>query len=150
MKVEKISKEELEKLSGKYIFHGSQTLFEVAQPHKAKCDTKKKENEQFAIYGSPSFDFSIVFAFPKMPLDKYRWACMNVDGKFVGVLRDDTYIEEDAVGYIYCFDKKYFAEVEKGSPQYVCKKAIKPEHIFKVEYKDFKEHFIVEEKHLEL
>ena len=52
MKVEKITKVELLKLEGKYIFHGSEKLFDIAMPHQAKCDTKKKENGALAIFKS--------------------------------------------------------------------------------------------------
>lgn len=147
MKAEKMTKEELLKLEGKYIFHGSEKLFDIALPHQAKCDTKKKENEQFAIYGSPDLNFSIVFAFPKSPYKKYRWSCKFVNGKYVGVLHDDTYIEEDSKGYLYCFDKTKFEPTEKGSAQYVCKKPLKPELILEVAYKDFKENFINDFEH---
>ena len=145
MEIKNLTKEQIKELQGKYIFHASPILFEVAKPHQAKCYSKKKDNEQFAIYGSPDLNFSIVFAFEKLPKEKFKWSCKYVNGKFMGVLSDETYIAEDAKGYLYCFNKTHFRETEKGSVQYVSKQELKPELVVEVYYKDFKNNFIKEE-----
>lgn len=141
-------REDLEKMVGEYIFHGSVNLFDIAKPHKAKCDTKNPKNEQFAIYGSTDLRFAVLFSFPKMPLKNYAWGVRLKEGKFVGVLNNNTYIEENAKGYIYCFNKKHFKPIEKGSSQYVCKYELCPEYVFEIKYKDFKDCFKKEKTEL--
>lgn len=143
--VKKISKTELLLLKDKYIFHGSHALFDVCKPHQAKCETKRKENEQFAIYGSSSLEFAILFAFEKLPKTKYSWSAdVGDDGKPFGLLKEGTYIAEEDFGFIYCFDKAKFKPTTAGSMQYVCKQELAPVAIYKVYYKDFKELFEIE------
>ena len=140
--VEEISKEELLKLKDKYIFHGSPALFDVCKPHKAKCDTGKKENNQFAIYGSSKLTFAILFTFEKLPKSKYKWSANTADdGSCYALLEEGTYIDENAFGYIYCFNKNKFEPTAPGSHQQVCKQQLTPEKIFKVYYKQFTELF---------
>ena len=56
-------------------------------------------------------------------------------------MHDDTYIDENAKGYVYCYDKSKFQETEKGSMQFVCYKPLKPEMVVEVYYTDYKELF---------
>lgn len=142
---QEISKEELLKLKGKYIFHGSPTLFDVCQPHLANCNTGKKENNQFAIYGSSNLSFSILFAFQKQPKERYSWHTSkerDQNGNFYAILEDGTYINEDAFGYLYCFEKAQFTPTEEGGHQYVCNKPLKPTKIYKIHFKQFSNQFV--------
>lgn len=140
--VEILSKEELLMLSGKYIFHGSHALFEVCKPHKAQCGTHMAENEQTAIYGSDDLNFSVLFAFEKLPSEHFSWSADFVDGKWVGKMFGGTYIDDNDYGYLYVFDKAHFTPTNAGGSQFVCKKEIRPLKIIKVFYKDLKDHFI--------
>ena len=139
---QEISKEELLKLKDKFIFHGSPTLFDICKPHQAKCDTGKKENSQFAIYGSSELTFAILFAFEKQPKSKYKWSANTAkDGSCYAILEEGTYVDEDAFGHIYCFDKTKFEPTAPGSHQQVCKKQLAPAKIYKIYYKQFSELF---------
>ena len=143
--VKEISKTELLLLKDKYIFHGSHVLFDVCKPHQARCNSKNAENEQFAIYGSSSLEFAILFAFEKLPKTKFSWeASVDDNGQSYGILKDGTYITQEDFGYIYCFDKTNFKPTTEGGVQYVCKTEQKPVAIYKVYYKDFKELFETE------
>lgn len=142
MKVEKISRKELFKIENDYIFHGSPTLFTVGKPHKAKCDTKNPSNEQNAIYGANDLRFAIIFSFEKLPRENFSWRAISYNGKYVAELRDDTYIDENAKGYLYCYDKTKFKPTSEGSSQYVCFKELKPKKVFEILYKDFKDLFV--------
>lgn len=148
MKVEELKKDELLELKGKYIFHGSITLFDEAKPHQARCSTKNPENEQFAVYGSPDLEFAILFAFPKLPEKEYNWSADHTDNGYVGVLHNKTYIDDNAYGYVYCFDKSKFKPTREGSSQFVCEENIVPEMVVKVWYKDFKELFVKEHSNI--
>lgn len=141
MEVKKITREELFGLENKYLFHGSPVLFIEAKMYKATCDSKNPLNEQTAIYASNNLRFAILFAFEKLPKDNFSWGAVYKNGAFVGELKNSTYIDENAKGYIYCFDKSKFKETEKGSMQYVCYQNLKPEKIFEVNYKDYKDLF---------
>ena len=136
-----LAKEELLKLNGKYIFHGSPVLFNICKPHKAHCGTRSKENEQMAIYGSDDINFAVLFSFKKLHQNRSSWSANYVDGEWRGILYNGTYIDNDDCGYLYLFDKSNFAPTIEGGSQFVCKKAIKPIKIIKVFYKDFKERF---------
>lgn len=139
--VKEISKLDLLKIKDEYIFHGSPKLFDNCKPHKAKCASHNPLNEQKAIYGTNNIEFAILFAFEKLPSDKYDW-CTVYDGKsYYAELHDKTYIEDNAFGYIYCFNKVEFNPIKDGSVQYVCKHNLNPVLIYKIYYKDFKELF---------
>ena len=142
MEIQKILRKELFNLENKFLFHGSPFLFVEAKVNKAKCDTKNPLNEQTAIYASNSLRFAILFDFEKLPKDNFSWKATFKNGDFVGELKNSTYIDENAKGYIYCFDKFKFRETEKGSRQFVCYENLKPETIFEICYKDFKDFFV--------
>lgn len=142
MQVDKIKKEDLFKLEKEYIFHGSPFLFEIGKPHKAKCNTKNPLNEQTAIYGANDLRFAIIFAFEKLPREKFSWAAVNRNGKYVAELRDDTYIDESSKGYLYCYDKTKFKPTSEGSAQYVCLEELKPVKVFEIEFKDYMDLFV--------
>lgn len=146
MEIEKITREELLKLEKDYIFHGSPTLFKKAKPHQAKCVTKNPLNEQVAVYGSNNLRFAIIFAFEKLPKQCFSWSAVNYNGEYFAELKDGTYVDDNAVSYIYLFNKSRFKETKKGSNQYVCYEDIEPERIFKIEYKNYKDLFITIEK----
>lgn len=146
MKIEKITRDKLFKLKDKYIFHGSSKLFDKAKPHQAKCDTKNPLNEQVAVYGAKDLRFAIIFAFEKLPKTNFSWAAINYDGQYVAELKNGTYIDENAKGYLYCFNKTKFKETQKGSNQYVCYEEIEPEIVFEIAYVDYKDFFINIEK----
>ncbi len=146
MKVSKITRDELFKLKDKYVFHGSTMLFNKAKPQQAKCDTKNPLNEQVAVYGAKDLRFAIIFAFEKLPKQNFSWAAVNYNGEYVAELKNGTYIDESAKGFIYCFDKSKFQETQKGSNQYVCYEEIEPEIIFEIEYIDYKDLFLQTEK----
>ena len=153
MEVRKLSRSELKKLEGNYVFHGSPTLFEEAMPHQATDYGNNPDNEHFAIYGSMELDFSIIFAFEKLPKARNHWRVVHVGGKrvgnkyvggrCVGELDKNTHIAEDAKGYLYCFDKKHFQPTTEGGRQYVCKYPVAPEIVSEVEYKDYMDLFEV-------
>ena len=65
MNIKKLNRNTLKSLEGKYIFHGSPTLFDVCKPNQAKDYNGNSDNEKFAIYGSMELDFSVLFAFDK-------------------------------------------------------------------------------------
>lgn len=142
MEVKKTTREELFKLGDKYIFHGSPILFNKAKPHRSKCDSKNPLNEQNAIYGSDDLRFAIIFAFEKLPKNNYSWAAVSHNGEYVAELRNGTFIDENARGYVYCFDKTKFLETEKGSAQYVCYEELEPEMILEIEYIDYQDLFV--------
>lgn len=50
-------------------------------------------------------------------------------------------IDENAQGYLYCFDKRSFTPTEPGSVQCVSKKGLIPEIIYIVDYKMVKHLF---------
>lgn len=144
-----ISKDELISLNGKYIFHGSHTLFDVCKPHLAKCESKRPENEHFAIYGSNNLTFALLFAFEKLPKNKLHWTAKHdASGNFYGVLKEGTYIAEDDFGYLYCFDPSYFTPTDNQGFQYICEKEIQPLKVFKVAYKDYNYLFFDENSHI--
>ena len=150
MKARKITRDELFKLKDKYIFHGSSKLFDKAKPQRAKCDTKNPLNKQIAVYGAKDLRFAIIFAFEKSPKTNFSWAAVSYDGQYVAELKNGTYIDDKAKGFLYCFDKSKFQETKKGSNQYVCYDAIDPEEIFEIEYIDYKDLFIKIEKTIEI
>ncbi len=146
IKVKEITKEKLLLLKNRFIFHGSHTLFNVCKPHQARCETKKQENEQFAIYGSSCLEFALLFAFEKLPRNKFSWSAdVDDNGQAYGLLKGGTYIAEDDFGYIYCFSKDKFLPTSEGSMQYVCKQEQSPVAVYKVYYKDFTDLFETEE-----
>lgn len=142
--VEILTKKELLKLNGKYIFHGSHALFDVCKPHKASCGSHKKENEQNAIYGSDNLTFAALFAFEKQPREHYSWRVDFCDGKWLGILSDNSFIKDNDFGYLYLFNKSLFVPTEVGGSQFVCKKEALPQRIIKIFYSDFKDQFKTE------
>lgn len=136
-----ISKEKLVELKGKYIFHGSPILFDICKPHNAKCNSKNPLNEQNAIYGSDNLEFAILFAFAKLPKDKFHWCAVSDDIGFYAELHGETYIDDNAQGYIYCFDKNNFEQIKENDVQYVCYKELEPLCVHKIFYKDYKNLF---------
>ena len=150
MQVEKIKRDELFKLEKEYIFHGSPKLFEIGKPHKAKCNTKNPVNEQNAIYGANDLRFAIIFAFEKLPSERFSWAAVNENGKYIAELRDDTYVDDNAKGYLYCYDKSKFKPTSQGSAQHVCMEELKPIKVFEIEYKDYVDLFVSVKKENEV
>lgn len=150
MKIEKITRDELFKLENDYIFHGSPKLFEIGKPHKAKCDTKNPLNEQTAIYGANDLRFAIIFAFEKLPRERFSWRAVNVNGEYIAELRDDTYIDENAKGYLYCYDKTKFKPSSEGSAQHICTEELKPLKVVEIEYKDYADLFVSVKKENEV
>ena len=142
VKVENLSKEELLSLKDDYIYHGSHTLFDVCKPQQSHCETHAVENEQNAIYGSDNILFSILFAFRKLPSEHFSWSASVIDNRWCGVLYDQTYIDKDDFGYIYCFEKSHFEQTSPGGNQFVCKTPLQPKRVIKVYYSDFKDLFI--------
>jgi len=142
MQIEKISRENLFKLENDYIFHGSPKLFDVAKPHHAKCDSKNPLNEQTAIYGANDLRFAIIFAFEKSPRQNYSWTAEKENGVYVGKLENGTYVDENAKGYLYCFEKSKFTPTSQNGEQYVCMEELKPQRIFELSYKDFSDFFV--------
>lgn len=136
-----VSKSKLLEIKNKYIFHGSPTLFSVCKPHKAKCESKNPLNEQNAIYGTNNLEFAILFAFEKLPIDKYDWCTVYDGNNYYAELHDDTFVDNDACGYIYCFEKEEFHSIKECGVQYVCDHELEPIKIYKIFYKDYKELF---------
>ena len=142
VKVEKIKRDELFKLERDYIFHGSPKLFEIGKPYKAKCNTKNPVNEKNAIYGVNDLRFSIIFAFEKLPRERFSWAAVNENGKYIAELRDDTYVDDNAKGYLYYYDKSKFKPTSQGSAQHVCMEELKPLMVVEIKYKDYSDLFV--------
>lgn len=121
----------------------------LGKPQQARCESKNPLNEQNAIYGSNSLRFALLFAFEKLPKNSCSWAVINENGTRFGELRDSTYIDENAKGYIYCYDKSKFQETKHGSSQFVCFHDLAPQRIIEVEYKDYKDLFVSDKKEME-
>jgi len=83
-----------------------------------------------------------IIHFEKLPKNDFSWSASFESGKHCAKLFNSTYIDENAFGYIYALDKKYFTNTESiGGIQYICKHSLKPKQIYKVYYKDFKDYF---------
>ena len=149
MSIKEFSKDELIKIENQYIFHGSPFMFEMCNPHQAKCDSGNKENTQFAVYGTNDFLEAVLYAFKKSPEKNYSWSAKHNENGYYAELHGETFIEEDAFGYVYCFDKQRFKPTREGTSQHVCYEQIQPSVVYKVYYKDFKNSF-VKESNLEL
>jgi len=95
-----------------------------------------------AVYGTNNIEFALLFSFEKLPKNDFSWSASFESGKHCAKLFNSTYIDENAFGYIYALDKKYFTNTESiGGIQYICKHSLKPKQIYKVYYKDFKDYF---------
>ena len=116
----------------KYVYHGSQYLFDTVKPQKA-CGQNKKES-QYAIYAAETIDEVIPFALP------IRWYPDNPTGK-----RDFTVdsgkafieygsIDPDGVGYVYKLKADSFERLDEW--QWISKVDVIPEEIICIKVRD--------------
>ena len=116
----------------KYVYHGSQYLFDTVKPQKA-CGQNEKES-QYAIYAAETMDEVIPFALP------IRWYPDNPTGK-----RDFTVdsgrafieygsLDPDGVGYVYKLKADSFERLDKW--QWISKVDVVPEEIICIKVRD--------------
>ena len=120
-------------LKPKYVYHGSQYLFETVKPQKA-CGQNEKES-QYAIYAAETVNEVIPFALP------IRWYPDNPTGKRVfSVESGKTFIEygsldPNGVGYIYKLKSDSFERLDEW--QWISQADITPEEIICIKVRDY-------------
>ena len=120
-------------LKPKYVYHGSQYLFDTVKPQKA-CGQNEKES-QYAIYAAETMDEVIPFALP------IRWYPDNSSGK-----RDFTIdsgrvfieygtLDPDGVGYIYKLKSDSFEKLDEW--QWISQVDVIPDDIICIKVRDY-------------
>ena len=116
-----------------FVYHGSQSLFEVLKPYKAKDTTDK--GSQFAIYACEHFDHVIPFALP------IRWYPDNPLGRRDYQCKDGITIIEygslnpNGFGYIYKLSSETFEKIDDW--QWISRVDVVPVEIVKIAVKDY-------------
>lgn len=137
--VTSISREELFKLSNKFIFHGSNKLFDLCIPSQAYCNTGIVENRKYAVYGTSDIRFAICFALSK-GIDT-SWEVFEKESSYCAHIHSKTKFKNNKVGYLYLFDKKDFTNTREESIQFFCNHPVKPVKIYKILYKNYEDLF---------
>ena len=120
-------------LKPKYVYHGSQYLFDTVKPQKA-CGENAKES-QYAIYAAETINEVIPFALP------IRWYPDNPTGK-----RDFTVdsgrvfieygsLDPNGIGYIYKLKSDSFEKLDEW--QWISKVDIVPDEIICIKVRDY-------------
>jgi hypothetical protein len=122
-----------EKMKPEFLYHGSQSLYEILIPYKAKDNTDI--GSQFAIYACEHFDEVIPFALP------IRWYPDNPSGKRDYRCEDGITIVEygsldpNGFGYVYKLNSDNFEKIDDW--QWISRIEITPVDVVKFEVKDY-------------
>ena len=117
----------------KYVYHGSQYLFDTVKPQKA-CGENAKES-QYAIYAAETMDEVIPFALP------IRWYPDNPSGKReFSVKNGNVFIKygslnPDGIGYIYKLKSDSFEKLDEW--QWVSQVDVTPDDIICIKVRDY-------------
>lgn len=132
----------------KYLFHGSPKKIECIEPRQAHDSSSNKENEDNAVFLTPSLIIASAYAFK----DKIKENSIDLDWNFyIGqdengnliVEMDNVRLDNEQLGYIYVFlfNTKY--KNNGNTIQYKCYEQIKPISVVEVKFKDFKRYYSI-------
>ena len=132
----------------KYLFHGSPKIIEYVEPRQAHDSFGNKENEDNAVFLTPSLIIASAYAFKdkikenSTDLDWNFYIGQDQNGKLV-VNMDNVRLDDEQIGYIYVFpfDTKY--KNNGNTIQYKCYEQIKPINIVEVKFKDYKKYYSI-------
>ena len=135
----------------RYLFHGSPKVLETIEQREAKDSNGNSENEDFAVFLTPSFLIATAYAFKDQikALSEGKKYNFDIGGTILGnifIKMDNVIVPDDMEGYVYVFD--YSSEYEhthEYSLQYKCHRNIKPIAVVKVKFSDFKEYYTINE-----
>ena len=135
----------------KYLFHGSPKNLNVIEPKSAADSKHIAENEDNAVFMTPSFILASAYAFK----DSIKKMSGNLDWNFeigaipytneIYVIMDNVIVDDELEGYIYVFDWNDKYEQRKGMIQYKAHKEMPPIDTIKIKFKDFKKFYTINE-----
>lgn len=116
----------------KYLYHGSQYLFDVLKPQRA-CG-ESESCSMLAIYASDVLDWVIPFALP------IRWFPDDPSGKRVFTCNEGRTIIEygslnpNGIGYVYKMKAAGFRKIDNW--QWISENEVKPDEIIQIKVSD--------------
>lgn len=135
----------------KYLFHGSPKKLKIIEPRNAVDSKHIAENEDNAVFMTPSFILASAYAFK----DSIKKMSGNLDWNFeigaipytneIYVIMDNVIVDDELEGYIYVFDWDDNYKQRKDMIQYKAHKEMPPIDTIKIKFKDFKKFYTINE-----
>lgn len=127
----------------KYLFHGSPELLEILEPQQSHDKSGNENNIAKAVFMYPVFYKCVPYALKKGFIYKEEYGDdswfetqnRKIDYPYAVINNRD--IDEDAVGYIYVFEKNDDMIKDLNNYQYKCFHSLVPIDIVEVKMKDF-------------
>lgn len=135
-----------------YLFHGSPKKLNIIEQRQAHDSNNNKENEDYAVFMTPSFIIASAYAFK----DRIKEISKGLDWDFkIGrdsdtdetfVIMDNVNVDDELEGYIYVFEYNDTYIHEERSIQYKSHKDVIPIDVVKIKFKHFKNYYNINQK----